>query len=536
MSFVQFLLTTFALFYCSAFAAFGVTESKSSYVIDAGSLNSLKITVSRKSCDITSIVYRGEELQYQSVGTHLVSGLGSATVTSQVIGNQFAKITCSTSILTHYIVIKSGDSNVYMATHTMKEPDIGELRFIARIDPTKVPLEYPYGVVSTTANSSSAVEGSDVFVVNGQTRSKFYSSDRFIDAKVHCVYRDGDNPVRACMVLPDPAHETSSGGPFFRDINTNNGGSSNALYFYMNSNHAQTEAYRQGLHGPYAMTFSRTETPKVTDINMDFFASLDIKDYSAASGRGTISGTVSGIASGFQKVVHWYNDQYQYWTYASATGTFKSPMMRPGSYNTKVYQDEYVVATASGVNVRAGVTTTQNLASSVKARNTIWQIGDWDGQPTGFRNADKQLRMHPSDSRMGAWGPLTYTVGSSTLNDIPMALIKGVNGPLTIKFNLDSAPTGAATLRIGTTLSFASGRPQAKINSFTGPAPASPVEIDSRGFTRGAYRGHGEVYDVAIPAGTLKSGVNAITIDCISGEAVGGFLGPNFVSSPDSPR
>jgi rhamnogalacturonan endolyase len=68
-----------------------------------------------------------------------------------------------------------------MATYTTAEPSIGELRFIARLKSSALPLEYPFGVVSTTVGSTSTVEGSDVFVVNGQTRSKFYSSERFID-------------------------------------------------------------------------------------------------------------------------------------------------------------------------------------------------------------------------------------------------------------------------------------------------------------------------------------------------------------------
>lgn len=73
--------------------------------------------------------------------------------------------------------------------------------------------------------------------------------------------------------------------------------------------------------------------------------------------------------------------------------------------------------------------------------------------------------MHPSDSRMSNWGPLTYTVGSSSLSDFPMALFKSVNDPLTIKFTATADQTGAATLRIGTTLAFAGGRPQAKVTS-----------------------------------------------------------------------
>lgn len=68
-----------------------------------------------------------------------------------------------------------------MATYTTAEPDIGELRFLARLNSKTLPSEYPFGAVSTTGGSTSTVEGSDVFVVGGQTRSKFYSSERFID-------------------------------------------------------------------------------------------------------------------------------------------------------------------------------------------------------------------------------------------------------------------------------------------------------------------------------------------------------------------
>ena len=88
-------------------------------------------------------------------------------------------------------------------------------------------------------------------------------------------------------------------------------------------------------------------------------------------------------------------------------------------------------------------------------------------RPTGFRNAENKLRMHPSDSRMSDWGPLTYTVNSSEPTDFPMAIFKEVNSPVTIEFTASSSQTGAATLRIGTTLSFAGGRPQAAVSSPT---------------------------------------------------------------------
>jgi len=130
-----------------------------------------------------------------------------------------------------------------------------------------------------------------------------------------------------------------------------------------------------------------------------------------------------------------------------------------------LYQTEFKLATST-VSISAGQRLTSNIAGAVTPTNrkTLFQIGAYDGQPTGFRNADKFLRMHPSDSRMSPWGPLTYTVGSSQLSDFPMALFQSVNSPLTIKFTLASAPTAQATLRIATTLSFAGSRPQVVVN------------------------------------------------------------------------
>ncbi|KAI0534316.1 polysaccharide lyase family 4 protein [Xylaria digitata] len=505
--FLSVLLLSALGFASSASAAFGFTKSGSNYIIDAGSSEPLIFTVSGTSCDITSIKYRNVELQGQSKGSHISSGLGSATVSvTEVNGssNKYVKVTCATSTLTHYMVVKRGDSTIYMATHITEEPSVGELRFIARLQSSKLPNEHPYGTASNTAGSSSTVEGSDVFVVNGQTRSKFYSSTRFIDKDAQCVYGGADE-IHVCMLAPQP--ESSSGGPFFRDIESNNAGEDTNLYWYMNSGHVQTETWRSNvLHGPYMMVFSRSGVPSVKNADVSFFSELDVKGFVPTPSRGYVSGTASGVLSGLQAVVHWYNSAAQYWTIESSDGSFKSPPMKTGSYTMVLYQGEYKVATATGVS----------------------KIGEYDGQPTGFLNADKFLRMHPSDSRMSAWKPVTYTVGTSSVGQFPMALFQNVNNPVTIKFNLASAP-GAATLRIATTLSFAGSRPQGKVNSWSGPSPAAPTKIDSRGVTRGAYRGYGEVYDVNIPSGTLVAGSNTITISSISGSSGTTFLNPNFI-------
>ncbi|KAF2214500.1 polysaccharide lyase family 4 protein [Cercospora zeae-maydis SCOH1-5] len=507
-------------------AQFGFAEESDSFVVNAGSADTLVTTIRKSDCDIRSLVYRGTELQGpQDQGTHIGSGLGSANVTAETIDDKYVKVTCSTGTLTHYIVAVSGQSNLYMATHITAEPKIGELRYLARLDSSKLPDEYPFGNASTTAGSTETIEGSDVFLVDGETRSKFFSSQRFIDDPVHCV---AGPDTHACFVKPQ--YESSSGGPFFRDINSNNRGVYTSLSFYMNSNHVQTEKFRMGLHGPYALTFTRSGIPKLQDVDFSFFSTLDIEGYVPDSQRGHISGAASGIPDDCQTVLHWYNDEAQYWTYAVG-GNFTSPAMKPGTYTMKLYHTELEVA-SQNVTVTAGAETSSNIANTLtEPASRLWTIGQCDGQPTGFRNANKQLRMHPSDLRMESWGPLTYTVGSSSDNDMAMALFQAVPSPQTIAFTLEQADAGAATLRVRTTLAFASGRPQVKVNNWDAPIPAAPAKINSRGVTRGAYRGYGEAYEFEIPGGTLVAGNNTIEISVASGSSGSKrkFLSPNFI-------
>lgn len=434
--------------------------------------------------------------------------------------------------LTHYMVFEDASNTIYMGTYTNAEPSIGELRFIMRLAGglTKTYPTYAWADVSDTSGGT-AIEGSDVYTVSGQTRSKFYSSERFIDDNAYCA-TDSGATVHACWVRPTTGQgtEKSSGGPFHRDINLNYGGSYQSTTYYMNSGHVQTEAYRQGFHGPYIFSFSRSGVPKASDFDVSFFDGLGLTGYVASSGRGYVKGTTSGVSSSFPVVVHWYNANYQYWVYASSNA-FTSPHMVAGTYTMVLYQDEFLAATQS-VTVTAGGTTTSNIAATAAAltasRTTIFKMGDYNGRPTGFLNADKQLRMHPSDSRMSSWSP--GTVAATSPASLPMAIFQSVNNGQAISFS-SSAISVATTLRIATTLSFAGGRPVATVNGHTCATPAAPTTIDSRGVTRGAYRGWGDIYTCTIPAGTIVSGTNTLSISVASGSSGTTYLSPNIVSS-----
>ncbi|KAG8964218.1 hypothetical protein FRC00_003320, partial [Tulasnella sp. 408] len=176
-------------------AAWGYTSSGGYYVVDTEAANPFTFKVSQSSCDIRSLYYRS--YQYSSQASHIGSGLGSATVSIQTIGD-YIKITCATSTLNHYYVAHKGDATVYMATYTVRllvsvapvvtaEPSIGELRFIARLNSALLTTSaFPESY--SGSGSAGTVEGSDVFRdSSGRTYSKFYSSVKFIDDQVHWV-------------------------------------------------------------------------------------------------------------------------------------------------------------------------------------------------------------------------------------------------------------------------------------------------------------------------------------------------------------
>ncbi|KAF8158297.1 polysaccharide lyase family 4 protein [Crassisporium funariophilum] len=509
-----FIFGLFA-FLPAVFAAFGVTTSGSNMVVDSGA--GLLTTINTGSGDITSMTYNGKQLQDSSKFTQLSSGLGSATVTSSV-ANSIAVITIRTSTITHYYIVRSGTNTLYIGTYASAEPTVGELRFIARLSKSAL----PNGIPAAEMNGGTAIEGSDVFLVNGQTRSKFYSSVRFIQDQVHGVTGSG---VGVYMIIPGVGYETSSGGPFFRDIN-NQGSAQQELYFYMNSNHEQTETYRTGFFGPYAMAVTAGSAPSGS-LDTSFMDNLGLQGYVAASGRGAVSGTYSGTLSGQPVTIGFKNSAAQYWI-AGSGGSFTRTSMKPGTYAVTLFQGE-IEAGGGSVTVSAGKTSSVTLTSSLSRPSVIWSIGTVDGTPAGFLNADKIQTIHPSDTRMSNWGPVTFTVGSSSVSSFPMAQFKAVNNPTTIKWTASSSQIGARTLRIRTTSAFAGGRPQITVNSFTSNAPAAPTAVDSRGVTRGTWRGLNQVYDFAIPSGTLVAGSNTFTINVISGSSGDTFLSPNIV-------
>ncbi|KAL1868446.1 hypothetical protein VTK73DRAFT_3654 [Phialemonium thermophilum] len=531
-------------------AAFNLTARGNTYSVDTdGGLVfdvSRPLTISigdRSNGDITSLLYKGVQYQGTSKMSQINSGLGTSQVTAETVqaaSTTHIKITVQarSSPVTQYYVARPGDPTIYMATYITGEVDPGELRWLARLRRSAVPNGW-HGDVGVL-DGCAAFEGKDTFKCpNGQTRCKMYTSDRFIDDQVHGV--TGQN-VGIWMIMPGVAYETSSGGPFMRDINTQSG-DDQELYWYMNSGHVRTEPWRFGLMGPYAMRFTNGTQP-AGELDTSFFENLSVQGYVPLSQRGHVVGLATGVPSSFEAVLHWSNTASQYWTRASRDdGRYVSPPMKPGTYAVTLYRGEYPVArdtvtVVAGRNVTLNVATNASTYYSPSSPSTsapppvIWRIGHFDGRPMDLRNGDKIERMHPSDVRMGPWGG-SYDVGRrptvGPTADFPMALFSKEGGPATVTFSLAANQVADTVLRVGTTLSFKGGRPSVKINgAWQGKDPGAPKLIDSRGVTRGAYRGYGEVYTWNVPASALRQGNNTLVVG-VFGSGDQSFLSANYI-------
>jgi rhamnogalacturonan endolyase len=502
----------------SAFGAFGLTSNTGYYTVDCGSSPDLVFVVNRTNGDLDSVKYNGVEYNDQSKASGIASGLGTPTTVteSSTSSNITIKVQTSSSNsvaanLTHYYIASSGVSDIFMGTYVTAEPGVGELRFIFRGQFN----ELPNGPADSNNNGNTgAIESTDIFGhSNGQTTSKYYGDQPGVIEQNNFFGATGSG-VAAWMYY-GPYRESSSSGPFYRDIQDqgDGAGSDQEIYNYMNSGHYETEADRLNvLNGPYALCF--TSGGNASAPNMSFIANLGLTGYVATASRGYTQGAASGVDSGNVTTIGWANSNAQYFMQPSGTD-YSSPEMKTGSYTMTLYQGELAVATKS-VTVNTGANTGQNISSSFTQPTTIWQIGKWDGTPLEFKNGTNINLMHPSDVRNGSWGPLTYTVGGAA-NTFPAVQFQDANDPTTIKFTLTSAQIANHTIRIGISCAWENGRPALVINSWTSSVPAASTQPSDRCVTVGKYRGNNTIFTYAVPSTAFVVGTNTMTITSASG-------------------
>jgi rhamnogalacturonan endolyase len=512
-------------------ADFGITSDKDHHIIDSGA--GLVFKVHKADGSIRSIRHQGgPELQDPVKSSHLGSGHGPVQTTTVRKGD-IVMVRCKAAPdqwfspnLEHYYIVRKDSNIIYMATWLEQQPKVGEFRWITRLRGEHFPNS---PVPSDVREAAANLESSDVKrMPDGTSRSKYYGDiktrgkDRAMDLTWCGVSGPG---IGVWMVYGN--RESSSGGPFFRDIQ-NQGAE---VYNYMNSGHTQTEAPRTGvLHGPYALVFTDGREPGRVDFSWLDKAGLDLRGHVPASGRGSIRGQAGKIPDGSSGVVAFANDKAQYWTRVQG-GSYICNGMKPGTYRATLYQRELEVATATAT-VEVGKTSVLDLHSAWQNKPAIFRIGEWDGTPAGFLNSRNLMAMHPSDPRQKPWGPVRFSAGLDPAEKFPAILARRANSPVTILFRLnrDQASSGLA-LRIGITCAYENARPQVKVNGrWTSPVPAPSQQPRGRSYTVGTYRGRNHVFSFDIPATAFVEGSNSLTITPTSGSGANHqWLSPGFV-------
>ncbi|MCX5242104.1 polysaccharide lyase family protein [Streptomyces prunicolor] len=509
-------------------AAFGYTDDGSNYVITTGS--SLILKVSKSTGDLTSLAYKGKEYEgYGGRHSHVESGLGASTVTIKQSGSTIL-VKVVHGAITQWYAARSGENNVYLWTNKA-DASFTATRYIVRVKPGVFPNSGSDAWDSTT---DTIIEAGDVWKhPDGTTRSKHYSGKRTIDYD-HVGFTTGS----VGLYLVRSNHEKASGGPFYRSLlrHSNEGGA--GLYEILHYNEAQTEPERFGLQGPFVVAFTDggTPSPFLSAANLDtsWVDSLGITGWVGKAGRGKVAGVgLKGMDANYPYTVGFSNADAQYWAKAAAgTGAFSCKGMLPGTYTLTVFKGELAVHSQS-VAVTAGGTTslhTLSITGDPSTASTVWRLGNWDGTPAEFKNAELMTYAHPSDTRAAKWtGNVTIGSGSEAAS-FPAYIWKDVNNGVLVYFKLTAAQAAVAhTLRVGVTTAYINARPQVTVNDWVSAIPTPPTQPSTRDLTTGSYRGNNHTFVFNVPSSAWSSDAtqyNVLKINIVSGSTGSGFLSP----------
>lgn len=295
----------------------------------------------------------------------------------------------------------------------------------------------------------------------------------------------------------------------------------------MNSGHNQTEPVRVGvLHGPYALLFTDGSAPQQP---VDYsWIGRDLNLLGWLSERGFVRGKATGIPQGFESVVSFANATSQGWCRVNPATGESSPALKPGDYTMTLYKGELAVAFQPVTVLASPLPLLKNIVSAEVAPPSVWRIGEWDGTPKEFLNAENITIMHPSDVRESKWAPVTFEIGTSKTGIFPSEQWKDVNSPTAIRFALAPGQVAPMTLRVGITAAYAGARPQVQVNSWNAPLPQASVQPKSRSLTLGTYWGNNTTFAFDIPPGVLVAGTNTVSISVVGRSNFSGFLSPGY--------
>jgi rhamnogalacturonan endolyase len=285
------------------------------------------------------------------------------------------------------------------------------------------------------------------------------------------------------------------------------------------------------------------------------------------------NGTGGAFASrsGNGNLVTWQHDAnyYQFWSEGNEDGTFDIANVRPGTYTLHAFADGVLGELAqSNITVVAGQPLDLGKIEwkPVRYGKQIWEIGYPD------RTGGKFFKGDPADYWLWGWcvrypllfpNDITYTIGKSdyhkdwffeqvphgestawlnpeakdpanqrfgwvkagTANeDMWRTIGRGRANTWTIKFNLDHAPKGQATLRVSLAGSDGGGPGGGLAVGVNGTPAGSIRYISTNALRYNTDKGIWREYPQKFDASLLKAGENEITLTVPAGDLTTGVI------------
>lgn len=106
------------------------------------------------------MLWNKAELQISKKMTHINSGLGKVKSSIESLKDKTIQISCKATGLEHTYLFRPNENAIYMGTHHTTEMQLGELRFLARLD--RKPLNNPM-VTASNIDGMKAIEAHDVY-------------------------------------------------------------------------------------------------------------------------------------------------------------------------------------------------------------------------------------------------------------------------------------------------------------------------------------------------------------------------------------
>ncbi|KAE8151460.1 polysaccharide lyase family 4, domain III-domain-containing protein [Aspergillus avenaceus] len=222
---------------------------------------------------------------------------------------------------------------------------------------------------------------------------------------------------------------------------------------------------------------------------------------------------------------------YYYRTTADSKGSFAFENVRAATYalyawagNNSDVSDVSTNLTVNDIEV-SKTTEAQDIGDftwGTQKRTKIWQIGDLDRLPRGFKNGCTGYHHGLSDDSPAN---LNFTVNSTEESE--WAYAQSAEGTWQVSFELPSAPDSDAIAVLSTSFAGYSSGVNMEITAQSGGVDVGEINDlanDPSVYRSSTFGGLHRYEEIEVPAGTFKEGTNTIEFTVTKGSEWHGFM------------